>query len=156
MLSKMLETSTSQNVSSPFSLLMGVWAAILEAMNSYHTIDAWVRVMCKLCFLKWMSLQKTNICRVMVRRFVLIGHLLMLQSTILYTQLFIDLKPNTVAYGGLVRIWNLSIITFVVSHNIIAHSHVDYLKILIVVETTSQVTETCTLDTDKFIDYLKL
>ena len=79
----------------------------------------------------------------------------MLQSTILYTQLFIDLKPNTVAYGGLVRIWNLSIITFVVSH-IIAHSHVDYLKILVVVETTSQVTETCILDTDKFIDYLKL
>ena len=79
----------------------------------------------------------------------------MLQSTILYTQLFIDLKPNTVAYGGLVRIWNLSIITFVVSH-IIAHSHVDYLKILVVVETTSQVTETCTLDPDKFIDYLKL
>ena len=92
----------------------------------------------------------------MVRRFVLIEHLLMLQSTILYTQLFIDLKPNTVVYGGLVRIWNLSIITFVVSHNIIAHSHVDYLKILIVIETTSQVTETCTLDTDKFIDYLKL
>lgn len=72
----------------------------------------------------------------------------------IHTTLY-DLKPNTVAYGGLVRIWNLSIITFVVGHNIIAHSHVDYLKILIVVETTSQVTETCTLDTDKFIDYLK-
>lgn len=123
---------------------------ILQAVNSYKKrpkgssdMQPWFPEQ----FTRILSLRKTNICRGKINGPALQSHWISsndsVHNFILTTPS--DLKPITMASGILVWIWNLSIITIVVSHNIVGRSLVGNLKILMVIKTTSHVTETCTL-----------